>query len=284
MNNPYLPLHQKYQFSPAPSANTPIFILSSIWRSGSTLLQRSICTDQDIVLWGEPYSYCNLITSLMYSTKPFLLEDWPPPNLSQSKTVFSQLDSFFIANLYPEMKHLYNGHRAMLDRLFQDSATEQGKSRFGAKFVRLSLDEAHYLQWLYPDAKFIVLIRNPWDCWKSYKGYNWIYRWPKAVIQTVDQFAKIWMKQTSELIQLQSPNAITLRYEDFLAEDFDWDAFRDFCELPKMTNAALSKQIKGTNYDPRSVTDEDCERIAKICNPIAKELGYLGLKQTLNLK
>jgi len=254
----------------------------SNWRSGSTLLQRSICTDPDIVLWGEPYSYCNLITSLTHSTKPFITQDWPPQTFPKAE-LFNHLDAFFIANLYPEMQHLYNGHRAMLDNLFKHSAEEKGKSRFGAKFVRLSLDEAQYLEWLYPDAKFIILIRNPWDCWKSYKGYNWIYRWPKGIVQTVDQFAKLWLKQTSELIQFQSPNAITLRYEDFLSANFNWDAFKNFCQLPNMTKAALSKQIKGTTCDPRSITDDDCQRIAKICNPLAAQLGYLGLKQSTDI-
>ena len=70
---------------------------------------------------------------------------------------------------------MVESHRALLDRLFKQSAVELGKERFGIKFVRIGLEEMHYLEWLYPDAN--VLFRNPWDCWRSYKGYNWMYRW-----------------------------------------------------------------------------------------------------------
>ena len=39
------------------------------------------------------------------------------------------------------MQSMYESHRAMLDRLFKQSAIELGKERFGIKFVRIGLEE-----------------------------------------------------------------------------------------------------------------------------------------------
>src|SRR5262245_32576620 len=33
----------------------PIFLLSSGWRSGSTLVQRLINSDSSVLMWGEPF-------------------------------------------------------------------------------------------------------------------------------------------------------------------------------------------------------------------------------------
>ena len=208
--------------------------------------------------------------------------NWPQEgNFLHQKEILDNPEQFFIANWYPPMKAMVEAHRAMLDRLFKQSAEDMGKERFGVKFVRLSLDELFYLQWLYSDATFLILIRNPWDCWRSYKGYNWVYRWPKGQVKTVQQFAKLWEKQTRELLsQTQTDSVKVLRYEDFLQSDFQWTLLRDFCELPGIRKDALEHRISGVNMPPQPITDSDCLKISSICGTLASQLGYRGLKDT----
>ena len=202
----------------------PIFILSSIWRSGSTLLQRSFCTDDSIIMWGEPYADCNLVSSMARSAKALLQPKWPSADNFAWKTpwVFDEPHRHFIANLYPEPMYIRGAYRQFFDQLFLQGAQNKGYSRFGAKFVRLGLEEAYFLQWIYPDALFFFLVRNPWDCWRSYKGYRWRYRYPKAPVAKVEQFASLWQKQTSDLLLFNGGNAGWIRYEDFLQDDFDF--------------------------------------------------------------
>lgn len=282
MPNPFLQLAQQYSLLPLPNANAPIFLLSTIWRSGSTLLQRTIASDHSIQIWGEPYSDSSLIQMLTQSALSLTQPNWPTERHFLNRAEFQENpEEFFIANWYPPMQSMVEAHRAMLDRLFNQSACDLGKQRFGAKFVRLSIKEMYYLQWLYPDAKFIILVRNPWDCWKSYKGYQWMYRWPKGVIKTVQQFAKLWEHQTRELLS-EPPLASVrvLRYEDFLHPDFAWDTLKDFCELPNINPATLNKRIKGVPQEPLPITTEDCQTIQQICGGLASQLGYHGLKET----
>ena len=282
MSNPFLKISKRFPLPPLPESNRPIFILSSIWRSGSTALQRTLVTDPSIQVWGEPYADTNLIPALTQSAMALTQNTWPQErHFLNHKKIKERPEQFFIANWYPPMKAMVEAHRAMLDRLFQQSANEMGKERFGIKFVRISLNELYYLQWLYSDAKFLILVRNPWDCWRSYKGYEWIYRWPKGKVTTVQQFAKLWEKQTRELLSHPQTESIkALRYEDFLQPDFNWEQLRAFCELPNIRKDALEHRISGVNVPPQPITEADCQVIEHTCGSLASQLGYRGLKDT----
>ncbi|MEO0535490.1 MAG: hypothetical protein AAF215_16660 [Cyanobacteria bacterium P01_A01_bin.123] len=37
-------------------ADSPIFVFSAGWRSGSTLLQRLVMSDKSVVIWGELFN------------------------------------------------------------------------------------------------------------------------------------------------------------------------------------------------------------------------------------
>ena len=279
--NPFLTIDQRFELKPLPPANQPIFLLSSIWRSGSTLVQRTLATDHDIMMWGEPYADCNLLSSLSRSALALTQDHWPTMGhfARGMPQVFANPEDHFIANLYPDIEYLRIGHRAFLDQTFWKSAEAHKRNRFGIKFVRLGLQEAQYLQWLYPDAKFIILIRNPWDCWRSYKGYQWLYRWPKQLVYKVEQFSLLWKKQTTDLLQFEG-NQYRLRYEDFLREDFDWAGLREFTGLENISRRALDKKITGVNQKPLPITEQDQVVVQKICGQLANQLGYLGLKET----
>lgn len=282
MTNPFLNITKRFPLTPVSSIDKPIFIISTIWRSGSTILQRTLVTDPTIQVWGEPYAETNLITSLARSALALTQSDWPlPGHFLNEQEFLDNPHKYFIANWYPPMQAMYEAHRSMLDRLFKEPALDMGKERFGIKFVRIGLEEMHYLEWLYPDAKFLILFRNPWDCWRSYKGYDWMFRWPKGRITTVQQFAKLWERQTRELLSHpQSDRVHALRYEDFLHPEFNWERLRNFCELPELNNSAMAKRLRGVNVPPEPITSLDCQTISKICWNLAEALGYRGLKDT----
>jgi len=282
MSNPFFKFDQRFELPPLASGTKPVFILSSTWRSGSTLLQRSLCTDPSIMVWGEPYADCNLIPSMMLSAKGLLQDNWPTPqNFAWgNQEVFKNPHQHFIANIYPGPSYIRGAFRQFLDLLFLESAKSKGFSRFGAKFVRLSIEEAYFLQWIYPDAIFLFLVRNPWDCWRSYKGYSWRYRYPKPIVRKVEHFSTIWTKQTMELLTFKGGNVGWIRYEDFLQDSYDWEKLKAFCELPNMTKEALGKKIMGIDRPPSPLKDEDIQAVSLICSTLANSLGYFGLANT----
>ena len=145
----------------------PIFVFSSSWRSGSTLLQRLICSDNNILLWGEPYHHCQTIPRLSESLRAFN-PSWPDKLYIASNNI--EPESQWIANLFPSPQNLASSHKALLDLLLKNPARDRGYNRRGLKEVRLDGDHAIYLRFLYPNAKFIFLIRSVYDAFNSYKG------------------------------------------------------------------------------------------------------------------
>jgi hypothetical protein len=55
----------------------PLFILSAGWRSGSTLLQRMLIGNEQLMIWGEPYHRSNIVESML-GQLALLHGGWPP--------------------------------------------------------------------------------------------------------------------------------------------------------------------------------------------------------------
>ena len=77
MTNPWLEFDKKWNVPPIEQGGKPVFALASIWRSGSTLLQRLLCSDPDILLWGEPYGDAGFLPGLANSARCLLRSGHP---------------------------------------------------------------------------------------------------------------------------------------------------------------------------------------------------------------
>ena len=163
----------------APS-DSPVFVLAAGWRSGSTLLQRMLMPE--CMIWGEPYGHACMLEHLAEPLR-CMTNDWPEPHFFLNDEERDCLTEQFVANLFPSVKSLVESHRAYFETMFVKPAHETGTDRWGFKEVRLSADYAHYLKLLYPDSKFLFLIRNPYDAYRSWAArrnadWKWFYRWP----------------------------------------------------------------------------------------------------------
>ena len=152
--------------------DSPIFLLSAGWRAGSTLLQRLIMSDPKVLLWGEPYDECGIIQAMSRTLKAFR-SGWPPNDYYFSGSKPASGD--WVANFFPVPACLQRGHRAFFETTFAEPAKLTGAERWGIKEVRLNVEHARYLRWVYPNARFLFLFRNPLDAYRSYCRYgrNW---------------------------------------------------------------------------------------------------------------
>ncbi|MDP3123289.1 MAG: sulfotransferase, partial [Thiobacillus sp.] len=185
-------LESVYQ-PPADDTVAPIFLLSAGWRSGSTLLQRLVMSDKRVLIWGEPYDECGPIQAMAGTLKAFR-PDWPPAEYYYDGTPPGQLTGSWVANLFPAPDALWRAHRAYHDALFDAPATQAGASRWGVKEVRLGIEHARYLRWLYPKARFVLLYRNPLDAYSSYCRYgrSWYDVFPDRPVFTPTAFGAHW--------------------------------------------------------------------------------------------
>ena len=288
--NIYHQYDKKWNLEPMPSANEPVFMLASIWRSGSTLVQRLLCSDPSIFLWGEPYGDAGIVPHLSQSAKGLLRKDWPTihhyldPSIEEYKPVIAEPHKYWIANTYPVPQAMRQSYRSMLDTLFMESAKNLGKQRFGIKEVRYDGLVAQFLQWLYPDARFVFLLRNPYDAWSSYKGVAWYYQWPKMLVKDVQTFAKLWKKNTESFLQFpnnqQDSKAAIFLFEDLIQnKETVLSRLEKHCRV-QIKRETLDIRIRGVEKPALPITATEEGTIRRICNPIAETLGYHGPKNT----
>jgi len=201
----------------AGAEDQPVFLLSAGWRSGSTLLQRMIMeNNDDIMIWGEPFSRCNLVGTLDSQFRAFT-DRWPPKVFLISQKDPGNLTDSWVANLYPDIEKLVDAHRNFYKTLFADAAAECGRRNWGFKDVCLTVDDAAYLRFLYPRSKIIFLCRNPFDAYLSYRNWDsgWFSKWPDEPISTPHSFGRLWARITRGFLDARADvEALFVRYED----------------------------------------------------------------------
>ena len=246
------------------------------------MVQRLLCSSGEALLWGEPYAEAQIIQSLTNSARILLKQGgWPKPffptrNLpeDQHSMFFDHLGSRWIANLYPDPSALRDSYRVMLDRLFRQPAEELGFKRFGMKVVRLQIEHAFFLKWLYPDARFVFLIRDPWRCWSSYRGCRWVYAWPNLYIDKPAAFGKIWQRNTNNFLKWEEPSLMIIRYEELLQNPQKIEELRVHCELDEIDTAVLQRRLRGIDPPLGPMTKKEASVISSVCGDLAQNLGY----------
>lgn len=275
--NPFHSYDVEWEIPPAESGHAPLFIFAATWRSGSTLLQRLLCSDKSVIMWGEPFTDTDVLPRLAQSAEALLQEGWPiEAHFLPNREVAQNMSKYWIANIYPPPHSFREACRSMLDTLFMKPAQELGFTRFGFKEVRHTVEVPRFLQWLYPDARFIFLVRNPWDCWASYRGSSWYRRYPDQVVERVNEFAEIWSENLASFLKWHDESGLLIRYEDLVHKDFSVQRLALHCRLSNISDAPLKRKVRGLKSAPTDPIPEENYVLNEICGPMAKQFGYFG--------
>jgi hypothetical protein len=265
----------RWGLGPRPCGSRPVFLLASGWRCGSTLLQRLVCSSGELLMWGEPYGRANIVPALTRAAM-VLREDWPGPGHFPADEVYEQAADHWIANLYPPPAAMIEGYAALMDAWLAKPARDRGFGRFGLKEVRLQAMDAAFLEWLYPDARFLFLVRNPWDAWSSCKGAAWFVQWPTHKVTTAAEFATLWLRIAKSFTTWPTDNAMLVRYEDLKRASFDLEQIRSHCQLEALDPAPRDKVIRGMAKPPIPLDADEVAQIRQIVGELAPALGYRG--------
>lgn len=262
---------------PAAEAESPIFLLSTGWRAGSTLLQRVLVTDPSLLLWGEPLGEMVFLSRMTEMVSHFIslrnLNEWR----NQPPLTSSSLSKQWIANLYPPGEDFRSALRAIFDRWMARPAREHGFARWGFKEVRIAAAEAALLHWLYPRARFLVISRHPFDCYRSLVDSGWqgVYdRYPEVSVDSAAAFARHWNRLAVSWATLPGDFPIvSVKYEDLIARKVDFRGIESWLGIKVNEEAALSAPVGGTatrsrlNWYERMI-------ISREAAPGLRALGY----------
>lgn len=255
----------------------PIFLLSAGWRSGSTLLQRLIISNSQVMLWGEPYDECGIIQA-MANTNLAFRKGWPPADYFYNLSPLDQLSDKWIANLFPSVADLRISHRAFFDNLFALPAKRAGAKQWGIKEVRLNTDHCAYLRWIYPNAKFIFLYRNPLDAFHSYCQYgsNWYDIYPDKPILTPIAFGRHWKSLMESFLRDSNKlDALMICYEDLISGHKSIDALENYLNISIDRNL-LNNKIGSSKQTNKTINVNYLQKwlLKRAVSPTAKSLGY----------
>lgn len=255
----------------------PLFILSAGWRSGSTLLQRIVTSDDGHFMWGEPFGDTGLLESLAEPLRR-INSKWPPQSNFISEEVHRHdRSSQWIANLYPTLDDLRASYRALFDRLFAEPARNQGATHWGFKEVRLDADHAFLLRWLYPHCKIIFLVRDPEDAFRSYAEYKrWYHVRPEKPVFTVRAFADHWARLAESFhLKANKLDALLIKYEDLISDEKTLDEIEHYLGR-SINREALKKKVrsKSGSSGGYSVVTGEIWMLWRRARRVAKHYSY----------
>jgi len=270
-------IQQRWPDARSASTDEPVFVLAAGWRSGSTLLQRMLL--KNCLVWGEPYGRLGLIER-MAAPLAFFWEEWPPEEfLSHHPHWTGNLAEKWTANMFPSPKHLMEAQADFFRSLLGQPARERGYKRWGLKEVRYGIEHAVYLRWLFPRARFLFLVRNPYDSWSSYRrlGASVIRFVPEPNINTPEPFARHWLELARGFCERYAEvGGMVLKYEDVIAPSFDPRTIEDYLGFELDLSA---RNLKVHSAPPNKVDAAEMVRLSQIVGEFAKSLGYVGHSQ-----
>jgi Sulfotransferase family len=258
------------------AAERPIFIFGAGWRCGSTWLQRLVMSSGEALIWGEPFDRSCIVQTMSSQLVPFG-QGWPSDDWFVGGKPTGLLADQWIANLYPPVPILLEAHRSLFRELFEAPARERGMVRWGFKEIRLTIAHARYLRLLFPAAKFVFLVRNPFDAYESYRGpwEPWFERWPDRLTVTARQFGRMWARLAQDFVDHHATvEGLLLRYEDLLSDSTAMEALSDYLELALEPGAA-ARPIRGNPHDKEAVPGIERRLLTGQVRELSRRLGYL---------
>lgn len=274
-------IEQRFSQKPEAPTDAPVFILSSGWRTGSTLVQRLVMSSKKILVWGEPYAHAGYVSRLADSLRSFTPEYPLERDLLRAHQQRGLDIDAWVANLYPNPECVLQTHRRFFLSLFADPARTENWPLWGIKATRLEHSHAVYLKWLFPCAKFLYVYRSAFDAYRSchrFRKQAWYGSWPNRPVLTPAGFGKHWQRLLKGFLDgYEEVNGMLVRYEDLCSGRLSIERLADYLQL-ELRAEVLSVRIASGRasrdlYNPR-IPATALRLLRRAAEPLASELGY----------
>jgi Sulfotransferase family len=262
-------------FTDNSTTETPIFLFSAGWGSGSTLLQRLVISGNSTLLWGEPHDHAVPIHRLSQMLVP-INDRWPKDFYFKPKSDQLALQDQWVANLSPHPASLQQAHIRFIETWLRDSAAAEGCSNWGLKEVRLTVDHARYLRWLFPHAKFLFLYRDVIASYRSCRAVPWFSVWPDYRVSRPSAFAHHWKHLLSGFVAGATElDALLVKYEDLVSGEMPLALISDYLDTGTLDDGILGNKLGSRSGKHGAVKRHERWIIRSITDELRQQLGYI---------
>lgn len=229
---PYSPMSWQQGDTPA-SAETGsinLAVVSLLHRSGSTLLQRICNARSKTLLWGEHNAMLTRFADIYQGLAAFSIAG------SEAREEYfrqGENPNMWIANMSPDMEYveeaIINSARALLETLY--GQYREWHDIVGFKEVQYGRAEVELLRKCCPEAKILLLVRNPFSTWNST---------PRDWYPSFTEWARLWNTRAHEFAMLAAtdPNCHLIRYEDIVRQEAR--TMKTIAEVAQVTREEIS--------------------------------------------
>ncbi len=253
-------------------SDKPVFVFAASWRTGSTLLQRIICSSNVIFLWGEP-RFLPLVRNLYER-----MIDIQKLSESSGGEFRDFKPGSWIPTMFPGKDTVEESFRQFFHQLYYLPVTQHGYSRWGFKEVRRdAVPAAEFLHGLFPLARFIFLVRNPLDTYLSVKNMPFFAGFDDPMIPITN-----WCNNAAAFLEVTASRrlpAILVRHEDLVdSESTMRETIERICshlEIPVTPRMLRECGFRVGASDPENpLTPEERQKIASLTSQTARRMGY----------
>ena len=270
---------------------SPIFLLGS-GRSGTTLLQKILNSADDVMIWGEHGGFLKQVAlayfhhtekrkvnQAIFRRNPVAKD----PNLDFDRLKLTDIECSWM-NWYGRREVAAN-FAGLIESFFHPPGME--KRHWGFKEIRYGGDDRaiEMLAELFPNARFVLIARNPVDVVASQAALGWGAR--MALGSGWKQLSEAWAAQNRGLLNFQRANEERtrwIRYESMISKDsgavddlFKWLGLETSDrkdEIVDHKEGIWRKERKDGKPHRAMFSERKIRRIARIVRGPGSALGY----------
>jgi len=243
-----------------------LIIFSANHRAGSTLLQRICNARKGTLIWGEHGGLLLHFTDIYLSAAAFC-----SVGAKEREAYFSAGEdpNLWIANMCPELSR---AQLAVVESVRALFAAFYGQHRathdlIGFKEVAYGRGELELLRACYPQARFLLLIRNPLDTWRST---------PRDWYSSLDYWIESWNSRVRDFRAFAARDARShlIRYEDLIRREPAVEAV--LAEAAQVSGEMYADVLSHKIGSTRRATQPEAveQKIREQCREAMEALGY----------
>jgi len=249
--------------------NNPVFLFSAGPMCGSKFVQELLSSSKEVLVWTAPPGALNHILEAIrlmdMSLSPGVMGvlSGTSKHKVQKKTLKPEDDARpHVANMRFSVKHMQRSFQQLFSTLYGMPSSKFGFATWGINDHTVNRQTCDMLRMIYPDAKFIFVIRHPIDCLRQIKksGLRPRDHWGRLLEEKspLDWFAANWARLADDFYEM--PNSFSIRYEDILSGKLDVAALNQYLGTHLVLNPEHSPKS-----NPEDVVDNLTEpRVQKI--------------------